>query len=199
MGLFGESTDELIKKEIEAKRKYSARHGVEVNANIKDMKLADNINTKVRPKMNLYQKTVFITGLILAVIVFTIFGSMLYTDLTGGTNYAINQENYLVPSDETSDLTIGQKNALKKAGAYLDYSAFSYSGLIKQLKYEGFSTEEATYAVNNCGADWNEQAAVKAQAYLDYSSFSRSSLIEQLEYEGFTKKQAEHGVNAVGY
>ncbi|MBU5332398.1 Ltp family lipoprotein [Anaerocolumna aminovalerica] len=94
---------------------------------------------------------------------------------------------------------MGQKNALSKAESYLNYSAFSYSGLIEQLEFEGFSNEEATYAVDNCSADWNEQAAIKAQEYLDYTSFSRSGLIEQLEYEGFTKEQAEYGVTEVGY
>ena len=53
--------------------------------------------------------------------------------------------------------------------------------------------------VDNCGADWNEQAAIKAQDYLDFSSFSRSGLIEQLEFEGFTTEQAEYGVKEVGY
>ena len=95
--------------------------------------------------------------------------------------------------------TMGQKNAVRKALSYLDYSAFSYSGLINQLEYEGFSTEDATYGADNCGADWNEQAARKAQDYLDYSSFSRDGLIDQLKYEGFTAEQAEYGVTAVGY
>lgn len=35
---------------------------------------------------------------------------------------------------------------------------FSYDGLISQLQYEGFSYEQATYGVDNCGADWNSQA-----------------------------------------
>lgn len=95
--------------------------------------------------------------------------------------------------------TLGERNALDKALAYLDYTAFSYKGLIEQLEYEGFSHEEAVYGVDNCGADWKEQAAVKAQQYLDYSSFSRSSLIEQLEFEGFTTEQAEYGVAQVGF
>lgn len=99
----------------------------------------------------------------------------------------------------TQEMTMGQKNALSKAKDYLEYSAFSYSGLIEQLEFEGFSTEDATFAVDRCGADWNEQAAQKAQDYLDYSSFSRDSLIEQLEFEGFTAEQAEYGVTAVGY
>lgn len=95
--------------------------------------------------------------------------------------------------------SVEQKNALSKAKSYLDFSSFSYNGLIEQLEYEGFSTESATYAVDNCGADWNEQAAKKAQSYMDFTSFSRESLIEQLEYEGFTIEQAEYGATTVGY
>lgn len=102
-------------------------------------------------------------------------------------------------SDSDSSLTMGQKNALSKAGDYLSISGFSYEGLIKQLEFEGFSTEEATYAADNCGADWNEQAAKKAQEYLDVTSFSRSGLIDQLKFEGFTDEQAEYGVTTVGY
>lgn len=95
--------------------------------------------------------------------------------------------------------SIGQKNALAKAKSYLAYSAFSYNGLIKQLEFEGFTTEEATYGTDNCGADWNEQASKKAKSYMDYSSFSKEGLIGQLEYEGFTKEQAQYGAKAVGY
>ena len=73
--------------------------------------------------------------------------------------------------------------------------AFSYSGLIEQLEYEGFSTAEATYAADHCGADWNEQAYKSAVSYLQFMSFSKSGLIEQLEYEGFTYEQAVYGVN----
>lgn len=91
--------------------------------------------------------------------------------------------------------TTGEENALNKAYNYLDSMAFSKSGLIEQLEYEGFTKSEAKYAVNNCGANWKEQAAKKAEQYLTSQSFSRSGLIEQLEYEGFTNKQARYGVN----
>lgn len=106
------------------------------------------------------------------------------------------------PSDEgatSGEATMEQKNSLGAALDYLAYTAFSYSGLISQLEYEGYSTESATYAADNCGADWNEQAAKMAQDYISYSSFSRDGLIEQLEYEGFTAEQAEYGATAVGY
>lgn len=103
------------------------------------------------------------------------------------------------PKETKASETMGQRNARAKAKSYLEITAFSYSGLITQLEFEGFSTEESTYAADNCGADWNEQAAKKAENYLSINSFSRSGLIEQLEFEGFSSDQAEYGVKAVGY
>lgn len=99
----------------------------------------------------------------------------------------------------TPSPTTGEKNALRSAREYLNFSAFSYTGLIKQLEYEGYSTEEATYAADNCNANWNLQAAKSAKEYLDMSSFSRQELINQLIYEGYTQEQAEYGVTQNGY
>lgn len=90
------------------------------------------------------------------------------------------------------------QQAVAKAQDYLDYSSFSRSGLIDQLEFEGFSTQDATAAVDSLNVNWNEQAALKAQEYLDYSSFSRSGLIDQLVFEGFTQSQAQYGVSQVG-
>lgn len=109
-----------------------------------------------------------------------------------------------IPTEKKSDInssetTMGQKNALKKANSYLNIMAFSYSELVKQLVYVGFTNEEAVYAADNCGADWNEQAAKKAEDYLGIMAFSRDGLIEQLEYVGFTHEQAVYGVEANGY
>lgn len=92
-------------------------------------------------------------------------------------------------------VTIGQKNALNSAKSYLSFTAFSYNGLIEQLEYEGFTNSEALYAVDNCGADWNEQAVKCAKSYLNTTAFSYEGLIEQLEYEGFTHEQAVYGAD----
>lgn len=97
-----------------------------------------------------------------------------------------------------AEMTGGQRNAVRAAEQYLDYSAFSRSGLIEQLEYEDYSTEDATFAVDYVAPDWNEQAAESAQTYLDYTAFSRQSLIDQLMYEGFTVDQAQFGVDSVG-
>ena len=97
------------------------------------------------------------------------------------------------------EATMGEKNALASAKTYLSIMAFSYTGLIEQLEFEGYTAGEATYAADNCGADWNEQAALSAKQYLNTMSFSRQGLIDQLVFEGFTQEQAEYGVAQNGY
>ena len=96
------------------------------------------------------------------------------------------------------EFTVSQENAIESAKSYLDFSAFSKSGLIDQLKFEGYSKADARFAVNHISVNWNEQAARSAKAYLDYGSFSRQGLIDQLKVEGFTTQQAIYGVNTTG-
>lgn len=88
--------------------------------------------------------------------------------------------------------------AVKKAQSYLEFTAFSRSGLIEQLAYEGFSTDQATHGVDSLTVDYSAQAAKKAKSYLEFTSFSRSGLIDQLIHEGFSAEQAAAGASAVG-
>ena len=92
--------------------------------------------------------------------------------------------------------TASQRNAKNSAKSYLRYSSFSRSGLIQQLKFEGFSTKDATYGVDVLKVNWKQQAAKSAKSYLEYSSFSKSGLYDQLIFEGFTDSQASYGVRA---
>lgn len=121
---------------------------------------------------------------------------VLYSSLNGQKNDDLTLVK-LSPDD--TEPTFGQKNALRSAESYLAISAFSHSKLIQQLEYEGYSSEEATYAADRCGANWCEQAAKSAEAYLKISAFSKDRLIQQLEYEGFTPTQAAYGVTKNGY
>lgn len=133
----------------------------------------------------------------LIVFVFMITPSSSTTSSTYGTKSSTSIKSSISADD---GLTMGQRNALRSAEKYLSAGiGFSYSSLEGQLEYEGYSTEDATYAVDHCGADWNEQAAIRAKNYINSMSFSRSGLIEQLEFEGFSQSQAEYGVTAVGY
>lgn len=110
-----------------------------------------------------------------------------------------SDESEPAPVKEEPELTMGQKNAVSSAKNYLHFMAFSYSGLIHQLEFDGYTTEEATFAADNCDADWYAQAVASAENYLKHMSFSKQGLIDQLLYEGFTQDQAENAVTAVGY
>jgi colicin import membrane protein len=110
----------------------------------------------------------------------------------------VEEEVDVVTEEDSASGTVSQQNAFDSAQSYLSFSAFSKSGLIDQLEFEGYSTADANWALDNMVVDWNEQAAKSAQSYLEFSSFSRSGLIDQLEFEGYTRSQAEYGVDQVG-
>lgn len=129
-----------------------------------------------------------------------IFGQMLGDVVyVGEAPREDTEDDATAPATTTTSITTGERNALRRAEDYLDLMAFSYTGLIEQLEYEGYTTEEATYAADNCGADWYEQANIKAADYLELMAFSRDGLIDQLEYEGFTHDQAVYGAEQNGY
>ncbi len=110
-------------------------------------------------------------------------------------NIEMASEENMLPA---SELTLGQQNASSAAQRYLSVMPFSYAGLITQLEYDGYTSDEAVWAADTCGADWNQQAAAKARDYLNVMSFSRIGLIDQLVYDGFTEDQAVYAVDAVG-
>ena len=120
-------------------------------------------------------------------------------DKEGGKEEKDKKERTESTAAELNSLTDGQAGALRRAEQYLTYDAFSCSGLKEQLVSNGFSEADASYAVDHCGADWNEQCAKKAQEYINYSSFSADGLRDQLEYEGFSDEQIDYGLNTVGY
>lgn len=104
-----------------------------------------------------------------------------------------------VEEEPEEELTLERIMAVREAQEYINFMPFSREGLIDQLEYEGYSYEDAKYAVDHIVVDWKVQCALDAKAYLEYSAFSRSGLYDQLEYEGYTHEQIEYGLKAVGY
>lgn len=89
-----------------------------------------------------------------------------------------------------------QKAALKKALSYLSFKHYSRAELIHQLVFEEFSEEDATWAADNCGADWNENAIETAKGYIDFKPYSYAGLIRQLiNGNNFTEEEATYGVD----
>lgn len=104
-----------------------------------------------------------------------------------------------MPSSTMEKMTKSQEQAVESAKNYLDFSSFSKKGLIRQLEFEKFSKEDATFAVSQLKVDWKKQAVKSAEDYLDTGTFSRGSLIDQLKFDGFTTEQAEFAADEVGF
>ena len=128
--------------------------------------------------------------------VYGIEGGVIPSSSSAGSGRTSNSSTS--PDRSSYTPTRAEQNALNRANDYLEFMSFSRSGLIDQLEFEGFTTSEAEYAVDHCGADWDYQAVLKAKEYLDFMSFSRSGLIDQLEFEGFSYSQASAAATAVG-
>jgi len=99
---------------------------------------------------------------------------------------------------EKPKLSVSQEQAIESAESYLDSGDFSKKGLINQLKFEQFTTKEATSAVDHIEVNWTAEADASAAHYLETGSFSHATLMNQLLFEGYTKAQAAHGVKSVG-
>ncbi|MDE6766578.1 MAG: Ltp family lipoprotein, partial [Eubacterium sp.] len=90
----------------------------------------------------------------------------------------INQfEDYLndyVDDNNTANpnLSALENTAANDAKEYLDLYAFSRISLIDQLKFDGYSEDVATKAIDSLNIDWNEQAVKMAKEYMAVSTFS---------------------------
>lgn len=100
----------------------------------------------------------------------------------------------------TIELTLSQKNALKKESNMLTTICPSYEYSIYWLTtFEGFSEEDAVFAADHCGADWNEQAALCAKQQMDLMGASRDGLVQHLRMFKFNNEQIDYALAAVGY
>lgn len=113
-----------------------------------------------------------------------------------------NIESMIVNGQEAAPATTQAKaNATNKAKNYLEIMYWSRQKLVDQLKYEGFSTEEAEYGTNAASADWNNQAVLKGMDYFNSGQyFSYKGLIGQLtsDAEKFTDSQAQYAADNIG-
>lgn len=97
--------------------------------------------------------------------------------------------------------TMSQKNALAKAKSYSDNMHMSKAKIYDQLTSEygeGFSAEDAKYAIDHLVADYKANALAKAKSYQENMHMSKSRIYDQLtsEYgEEFTAEEAQYAID----
>lgn len=104
-----------------------------------------------------------------------------------------------ITKEEIENLKISkkQKEVVEEAIIHLSYSPESYEGLIEALEYRKYDKEFIMYAVDNCKADWKEQAHISAISYLSSGSMSKKRIKEMLEYEKFTEEQVLYAMKKI--
>ena len=91
--------------------------------------------------------------------------------------------------------------AVEKAKQYVASGAsiISRINLETELKTEGVSPDDAEYAANNCGVDWNEKAYKVAKLCVDYLHYSDKDKIRgYLRLMKFTDAEIDYALNVIG-
>ena len=89
-------------------------------------------------------------------------------------------------------------DVIAAAKKYVETGNYTYTSLIDKLQQDGYSTGDAEYAANNCGADWNGMAANEAKKLIDGGVTTKEEIVDQLIFKGYTYQQAVHGAEANG-
>lgn len=91
-----------------------------------------------------------------------------------------------------------KESARNAALAHLDFTEYSKAYLYNiLLTQDGFTPDEASYAVENCGADWKAQALSFTKDLLSTMDYFRSELFAQLTTGWlFTEEEANYALDS---
>lgn len=115
------------------------------------------------------------------------------TALADGCGLDWMEQALLQAKHLTTDNEDGWGYSARSLGAYLrdKLSNFGYA----------FTRDEAAYAVENCGTDWNKEAVKAVACMLEYPQYeyTKDDIIEELtRFHGFTIEQATYGAEQNG-
>ncbi len=119
---------------------------------------------------------------------------------------SINANEKILENDEITivfslgkKITTEREAALEKAKDYSEQFHMSKQNIYNQLisQIEGFSEEEAKYAIDNLITDYKSNALEKAKDYQKNSNMSKNEIYNQLisNVENFTVEEAQYAIN----
>lgn len=105
----------------------------------------------------------------------------------------------IVEEDAEVEVKLGHKNAYNRAKKLVDDDAQSRKVVYEDLLKNGFSEEEAKYAVDDCDIDWNNSCYREGKYKLKYNNYSKKQLDEYLQGKGFKKSEITYALDKLGY
>ena len=105
----------------------------------------------------------------------------------------LNSREYMI------EMSTSQRNAVLKAYQEINSWHCGRDYLINEIlvSYDGYSVEDATFAVDHMKVDWEQQAISYAKE--NGRGESKNRLAEMLEYYGFDQNQIAKAIESVGY
>lgn len=99
----------------------------------------------------------------------------------------------------TVNLSLSQKNAIICAYDEINFWHCGPDFLVYQVlvDFNGFTVEDAKFAVSHMSVDWDEQAVLYARQ--NCMGSSKSGLSSMMQYYGFSKVQIVNALQEVGY
>ena len=98
---------------------------------------------------------------------------------------------------EKPKMTDEQESAVGRAKGNMRSGFYSLPGLIAQLETEGFAHDDAVFAAEYIGADFNAAALGQAKLYLNQGDYTKETLAAQLQTDGFTAEEADYAVSNI--
>lgn len=106
-----------------------------------------------------------------------------------------NEETTKPPLESLNE---NQLQAIQTAKDYLDTIHLSQTELLQMLSVENIDLEDAKFALDYLGIDWNQQAQKKAKEYCKHKiGFSKEKLKAQLLFDHFTEEEADFAVSHI--
>ncbi len=141
-------------------------------------------------------------GLIVAAIVIILFITIL-----SGCGYSLPEKDsyfgvYTASDAEGEEYLSKYAQVLGRAEYYSSILNLSKAMIHdKLIKNDGYSEEEADFAVENISADWKENALLKAETYRRALNMSDRDIYRQLTAsngEKFTQEEADYAIDNLG-
>lgn len=96
------------------------------------------------------------------------------------------------------DIEAEKQNATQIVSQWLEEDALSRDLIIYELMADGFSDEAASYAADNSGANWYDQAMRAAEDYLSEGQHTWEETEKMLQQKHFTYAQILHVQEQIG-
>ncbi len=107
---------------------------------------------EIKPKKSIWKRWwIWVIIVFVIIIVAAASGGDRERDLEPETTAPEQKVSEEKPEEKIESTTLGERNALRAAKHYLDTMPFSRSDLIKQLEFEGYTSEQAEYGASVVG------------------------------------------------